>query len=147
MRVGIVTQPLVGNFGGILQNYALQQVLRKLGHEPITIDYFGGTNGFRYKMFVIKRVISHLINNHRLPLGRAKYLPSGVSDIFIRKNISLTDCTTRYRSRFIQRYHLEALVAGSDQIWRPIYNNSLPDMFLKFAKQSNVRKIAYAASF
>lgn len=40
MRIGIVTLKLKFNYGGILQNYALQQVLKRLGHEPITIDCF-----------------------------------------------------------------------------------------------------------
>lgn len=38
MKIGIITQPLQNNYGGILQNYALQDVLKKMGHEVITID-------------------------------------------------------------------------------------------------------------
>lgn len=34
MKIGILTQPLLRNYGGILQNWALQQVLIKMGHEP-----------------------------------------------------------------------------------------------------------------
>ncbi|MFS2677004.1 hypothetical protein AAH067_20210, partial [Parabacteroides distasonis] len=37
MKIGILTQPLRGNYGGVLQNWALQQILIRLGHEPITI--------------------------------------------------------------------------------------------------------------
>jgi hypothetical protein len=39
MKIGILTQPLCQNYGGLLQNYALQQVLLRAGHEPITIDH------------------------------------------------------------------------------------------------------------
>ena len=39
MNVAIVTQPIKANYGGVLQNFALQCVLRKLGHHPVTIDY------------------------------------------------------------------------------------------------------------
>ncbi|MFS2797404.1 hypothetical protein AAH071_20580, partial [Parabacteroides distasonis] len=38
MKIGILTQPLRGNYGGVLQNWALQHILIRLGHEPITID-------------------------------------------------------------------------------------------------------------
>lgn len=38
MKIGITTRPLQANYGGILQNYALQQALKRLGHEAITID-------------------------------------------------------------------------------------------------------------
>ena len=33
MKVAILTQPLDGNYGGILQCYALQTVLERIGHE------------------------------------------------------------------------------------------------------------------
>ena len=39
MKIGIVTQPLLNNYGGVLQNYALQTILHRLGHCPVTIDY------------------------------------------------------------------------------------------------------------
>ena len=34
MKIGILTQPLHRNYGGILQNWALQHVLLDMGHEP-----------------------------------------------------------------------------------------------------------------
>ena len=40
MKIGILTQPLVVNYGGLLQNYALQQVLLRAGHEVETIDTY-----------------------------------------------------------------------------------------------------------
>lgn len=39
MKIGIITQPLHANYGGILQNYALQQVLKQMEHDVWTIDY------------------------------------------------------------------------------------------------------------
>ena len=38
MRIAILTQPLRYNYGGILQNFALQTVLRRKGHEVVTLD-------------------------------------------------------------------------------------------------------------
>ena len=38
MKIGIITQPLAVNYGGLLQNYALQQILHRLGHEVYTIN-------------------------------------------------------------------------------------------------------------
>ena len=38
MKIGIITQPLECNYGGLLQNYALQQVLRNSGNEVYTIN-------------------------------------------------------------------------------------------------------------
>lgn len=33
MRIGILTLPLHNNYGGILQAYALQTVLERMGHK------------------------------------------------------------------------------------------------------------------
>jgi hypothetical protein len=38
MRIGILTQPLHNNYGGLLQCYALQTVLKRMGHEPWVIQ-------------------------------------------------------------------------------------------------------------
>lgn len=38
MKIAILTQPLRYNYGGILQNYALQTVLRRMGHGVVTLD-------------------------------------------------------------------------------------------------------------
>ena len=37
MKIGILTQPLLSNYGGILQCFALQTVLKRLGHDAWVI--------------------------------------------------------------------------------------------------------------
>ena len=39
MRIAIITLPLHGNYGGILQNYALQTVLKRMGHTVETVAF------------------------------------------------------------------------------------------------------------
>ena len=46
-KVAILTQPLGPNYGGILQAFALQHVLREMGHQPITIDRRGSQDRLR----------------------------------------------------------------------------------------------------
>jgi hypothetical protein len=36
MKIGILTQPLHNNYGGLLQAYALKEVLQSLGHKVIS---------------------------------------------------------------------------------------------------------------
>ena len=38
MRIGILTLPLHTNYGGILQAYALQTVLERMGHDVKVLD-------------------------------------------------------------------------------------------------------------
>ena len=39
MKIGILTFHCAVNYGAVLQAYALQEILRSLGHEVYVIDY------------------------------------------------------------------------------------------------------------
>ena len=39
MKIGILTLPLQYNYGGLLQNFALQTVLKEAGYDCITLDW------------------------------------------------------------------------------------------------------------
>lgn len=41
----------------------------------------------------------------------------------------------------------DALVVGSDQVWRPMYFGDVKDAFLNFASDWPIKRVAYAASF
>lgn len=38
MRIGILTLPLHANYGGLLQAYALQTILERMGHNVVVFD-------------------------------------------------------------------------------------------------------------
>ena len=57
MKIGILTQPLRGNYGGVLQNWALQHILIRLGHEPITIDILPRPSIGRFILSTIKSLL------------------------------------------------------------------------------------------
>lgn len=149
MRIGIVTQPLTTNYGGILQNYALQQILKKLGHEVWTFDILKYT-WWNWLIEICKVIIFRI-------LGRKyPFLPSPIEFAkqqnplrqFVNKRISLTKPRTYWFERgIIKKYQLNGIVVGSDQVWRPIYNAHIEDMFLAFTRGMNLIRIAYAASF
>ncbi|MCI9285983.1 MAG: polysaccharide pyruvyl transferase family protein, partial [Muribaculaceae bacterium] len=35
MRIAVVSLKVNANYGGLLQAWAMQQVLRRMGHEPV----------------------------------------------------------------------------------------------------------------
>lgn len=149
MRIGIITQPLTTNYGGILQNYALQTVLKRMGNEVWTIDYYKYT--WIDWLDNTWRVLAHKMLRHDVKFSQtppkkkaiAKYLRR-----FVLKNISITIPRTKYvEKRIIKKYCFDAIVVGSDQVWRPQYNRHIEKMFLDSCKKSNIRRIAYAVSF
>lgn len=154
MKIGILTQPLHANYGGILQNYALQQVLKQVGHEVWTIDWEGGS-GLRDMLYRMKVRVLHMLLPNRFPPLR--YKPNDKERAIIQRNTNHFIITYIKHTEAVHSYEgfvkqaskgkYDAYVVGSDQCWRPCYNAFLPSMFLDFVQDKQVKRIAYAASF
>ena len=150
MKIGILTQPLHSNYGGILQNYALQQVLKDLGHEPLTIDRHSN----RPENFIkkpIKRLLQIIKSEYE-----SGYLTKSQKDYiyrhqfqFIKDNIIKTPriYTQDEFDNYVKNADFDAFVVGSDQCWRPRYTPNIYNNYLDFASEKNIKKIVYAASF
>lgn len=154
MKIGILTQTLHNNYGGILQNYALQQVLLKEGYDVETINW-GQRKDLRSFLYIYKVKLLSVLQPQKYP--KPRYQPTEEEDSvisrnqykFIRKYINVTE-TLHSHSAFKRQADLgnyDAYVVGSDQCWRPGYNTFLSAMFLDFVKDKDVKRIAYAASF
>ncbi len=149
MKIAIITQPLFRNYGGILQNYALQVVLRRMGHTPITIDYRRRPLYFKWLLTCCKSVWLLLrTGKWRGIVPFPKWYRPKVITSFIQENIVTTERVKEYKRELLELYDIEGIIVGSDQVWRPTYNkNTLRDMFLQFASALPIKKLAYAASF
>lgn len=150
MRIGIVTQPLRNNYGGLLQNWALQQVLIRMGHEPITLNYESCIKlppFYRRVLSHVKTLILWFYPNRRRPFFKyERFNRSTVSQKFIDKYINVTHPVKAYNNRLVNEYKFDCIITGSDQVWRPMYNFHIDKMFLSFVK-SDILKVTYAASF
>lgn len=157
MKIGILTQPLHNNYGGLLQNFALQQVLKGMGHEVETIDWRQEKAGaLKECLWQKKEQLLSLILKDR---ERPRYQLTSDEELIIGRN------TYHFTNRYItvcpkkvgraeefraidEEYKYDAYVVGSDQVWRPGYNAAMmPAMFLGFTDRKDVKRIAYAASF
>ncbi len=152
MKTGIVTHPLLTNYGGILQNFALQRVLRQLGHEPVTIDLVPEYPVYKYVRSLCKTLLLWFVPGKRRPFASYRTMADRNAKVvdFCRKHITLTERVRRYTPDIVARYGMEAVIVGSDQVWRARYNRYpgyMEDMFLRFVKEPDVKKLAYAASF
>ena len=155
MKVAILTQPLNTNYGSILQAWALQQVLIGLGHVPTTVNRqydqrarLAGVPGKakRFLQDAALAVSGRTLYHRHIPFIRA------LQDDFIRSHIQLSplirsDADLR---RYFKESGFDAIVVGSDQVWRPWYSPRLETYFLDFVEElgdSPPRRVAYAASF
>ena len=154
MRIGVLALQLRYNFGGILQAYALQKTLNKLGHKVIHIDQHRYvTLGPWYKKYPIylKRAIrkylfgENLIVRADVAINNTTKAIATHTDPFIDKHIKRI-----YTKDFsnIKKGKFNTIIVGSDQVWRPKYFfSAIENAYLEFAKDWDVKRIAYAASF
>lgn len=141
MRIAIVTQPLIHNFGGLLQNWALQTVLHREfpRAEVMTFDQVDSIAPLYLR---IGSAIKRMLTKH----GNVEGTPNKF-DCFRKEHITATVKAKSLRDfkKLDRRYVPDAYIVGSDQVWRPIMVHNLEANFLSFTKCS--KKIAYAASF
>jgi len=152
MRIGIITQPLRTNYGGLLQAYALQTVLEGAGHDVKVLD-----EPFRKRLplwkipfSLVKRSVLRFIFKRDVTIfdeykyNRTYPVISQYITPFIQQHIHRVEvrCFTLLKAE-----DFDALIVGSDQVWRPVYNSDIYRSFLNFAENWKVKRIAYAASF
>ncbi len=151
-RVAILTQPLGHNYGGLLQAYALQTYLKKLGCEVETLDRRSVDEG----RIPVKRYVKNLV---KLLLGRIKTLPTANREAWILneladfrdKRIAISPRITAEEDirNYYLKHNFNAFIVGSDQVWRPRYSPSILNFYLDFLHDigNSAKRISYAASF
>lgn len=156
MKIKTITCHDVYNVGASLQAYALQKYLCNLGHDTKIINYkpdylrhyrlWWIPNPHYNKPFI--RLIYLLAKFPVRLRNRLKDRRKKRFDEFTTNYLNVTNVT--YPSfRALQKNPPEAdlLIAGSDQIWNPVFQNGKdPAFFLQFSRQDQ-KKISYAASF
>lgn len=158
MKIAVLTLPLHTNYGGILQAFALQTILQRMGHEVHVFDKSHLVIPYppliEYILLLIKRFIKKYV-----------LFDSHIEVFFERNRNRVYSIISRNTQKFIQRYintriiddlttlkqnEYDAYVVGSDQVWRPLYFcfGSIDYAYLSFAERWNhVKRIAYAPSF
>lgn len=157
MKTAILTlTPIHTNYGNILQAYALQTVLQRLGHEPYVLEKVPGFTLplYRYPLAYAKRlVLKYLLGKKQTVLFLEQKLR--------REYKVIGQFTHPFVQKYIHTYHgpwtaeamtavgFQAFVVGSDQVWRPIYfdRHHIEQAYLSFTKGLSVKRLSYAASF
>ena len=88
MKIAILTQPLHTNYGGNLQNFALQKVLTDMGHEPVTIDRHHTVKlRTKLKLGYFKNLLMHFLKGAPKPLWKS-YFSSKKEQAYLRQDIT-----------------------------------------------------------
>lgn len=153
MKIAILTlQPFV-NYGGILQAWALQTVLCRMEHEA-GIIYRPSLIGMNWPKMLSKipgRIIEKYIKKKDVPIlhemlyYKTSMLIAQHTLRFINQHLHLLNVN---KLSGVKKHDPDAIVIGSDQIWRPIYfSDHIENAYGKFAEKWNIPILSYAASF
>jgi len=153
-KIAILTQPLGGNYGGLIQNYALQTLLKEMDFDPITINRTGKTySSFREKLGIIKNETFNKLKGsyiYNYSSKEKEYINQHLIK-FVSNNIDITKSITDTQSlrNEFDKQSFYAVIIGSDQTWRPKYSPNIYNYFLDFLNNDDqdLRRIAYASSF
>ncbi|MCM1292336.1 MAG: polysaccharide pyruvyl transferase family protein [Bacteroides sp.] len=159
MKVNILTLPFNDNFGGVLQNFALQIVLHDMGHQPVTVLRLHNGPGLRGRFVrVLSCIKRNILHNVLRKDTFSTYTLTGLHSINFLKQYSTYPFISRHirlagpvesdkaMARYGRHHRDEAWIVGSDQTWRPEYCPSMPNYFLDFLCRPQIA-VAYAASF
>lgn len=174
-RIGLLTLPLYTNYGGIIQAVALYQYLMSIGKDVVLLER-GPYKSPQYHaamLMATKLAPNRLLASPAIDHGRTtasgreswmvRRLDSALRAIkfnkrkavhrpFIEGHIPKRTgplTTSAALAEAVERFDLEGLVVGSDQVWRMRYQptDAVADYFLGFCPDRKIRRVAYAASF
>lgn len=137
-KIGVVTIIDNNNYGNRLQNYAVQETLKKLGTYPVTIKNNGRTNWIENKIKNDLKKIKNFIYELKID-NKERYKKFKE----FNKNITFTKRLYTPNDKLNEKY--DYFVCGSDQIWKPTYERGRDMDLLNFAENS--KRISFSASF
>ena len=149
-RLLILSQPLHCNYGGLLQAFALQRVVKEFGFEVVTNNVLLKSK----RRITIKNLYNFCIRKAK---GVAKVL-LGYNRMTPQKFKTISINTQKFIDRFIKAESIETMteeqinrfdvfIVGSDQVFRRKYS-PVTAYFLEALKDRDDKtKLAYAASF
>lgn len=148
MKIGILTFHAAHNYGSMLQNYALQQVLIKLGHQPETInlrtelqkeiyDFFLPFCKMKDKKHIARRIIFR-------PWKKSLLKKFQLFEQFLANELSLSKEIAEY-DQLGSFPSYDAYVIGSDQCWNVAADDFDWSYFLDFTPKAS-KRLSYAIS-
>lgn len=153
-KVEVITLQRVPNYGSVLQAYATQKIIEKLGFESELINYFPERmhvkamlrrikdKNKKFKKSLILRTIARVII---LP---SYFIRFNTFNKFINNKLNMTNKVYHSNLELIKDLpEADVYCTGSDQVWNSGWNEGIDEaLFLDFVPDSK-KCIAYSASF
>lgn len=148
MKVGILTFDPSPNYGCVLQQFALYRTIEKMGYEPWLVSTRKIKRG---RALTLKRRFIDFVNwgaHAVLPQYVTHNEAMDLSIVEIKEFVNSHAPNKITPSDLSELNIMNALVVGSDQVWRSAYCDDVRTFFLDFSRDfENVKRVSYAASF
>lgn len=149
MKIGILTFHRAHNYGAVLQCYALQEILKKMGHEVWVINY---QQPFIEKTYSVFRLEQLLRNVYHLKFYSALEYLRDIANRIKRRNNYVS-----FRNYYLQMTptcladnipsNFDFYVLGSDQIWNSKLTGGVDPVYWgQFHRRKKSKIISYAVS-
>lgn len=153
-KIGIITITDYTNYGNRLQNYATQEVLRKMGYSVESIKNSQISSNKSIKNFIRKTKVKGL--KESLYAVKRRLQEKKTKSFYNERELKFREFSKNYISETDFYITIDSIpkdldskydffITGSDQVWNPIYRNESPIDFLQFA--SIEKRIAFSPSF
>ncbi len=163
MEIGLVAVTYKDNFGSVLQTYASQYVLERLGHHVRIFDIRGVHRGIMFKkiLYYAGRLLNpieakYLFANLK---SRSRKKASIASDSYASNMGVRHQMYVGFNKTWLKMFpvvkgwgglrelasELDAVIVGSDQLWRP--SNIVGGYFTLEFVPDVVKKISFSTSF
>lgn len=153
MKIGLLTLPVETGYGSIMQAFALKSALEKHGHQVIFIRRLRKKYNYNLKRILRRTVKKYFLGktNTVIFIDRKenKEYPIITQNTQHFIDTHLKPFSPIYLSsrdfKNIENIGLDAIVVGSDQVWRPGCMDNIEDYFL-YGIDKPIKRYAYAAS-
>lgn len=133
------------NCGSMLQSYALQTVIEKMGISCEIVNFSNAGQGRVYSVLAKDSDLKSIVKNMLLFPHRDRIQANFDGyEAFMNKYLNLSGAVIHEASSLTDEGY-DILVAGSDQVWNITIEDGDDAYFLSWVKQA--KKVAYAPSF
>ena len=142
MKIGILTFHNALNYGAVLQTYALQNELKKQGHDVKIINYFNSNIASKLERPEIKQYRNWLNYRRDLRIYSVNQERQENINKFVDNNLNLTKKISDDLTDIGEEF--DVIFTGSDQVWNDKITKNDEHYYLDFIPKE--KRCSYAAS-
>lgn len=153
MKIAVITRHAITNYGSLLQAFATQVTIEKLGYECEIVNYIRKDESYKnHEKTLLKRKTEW----NRNPIKKLVYLLLRQPESCLagkkfereqNKYLKLSKLYVSQSELMDDRPYADVYMTGSDQVWGPTEDGSYDSSYCLSFVPDSVKKIAYAASF